>query len=137
VGDYCTRWADVRRAHCKGPLSCENEIRDLRVMRERIKWEGKAPERMRYCTARASISKGAIYSWHKAHPSILITYHTATPFPNPTFKGFHRRSPRLPFHNITFRQTHPYWTLRDNIGSTDDPDAFIFFHISPFHIITS
>jgi len=91
---------------------------------------------MRYCAARASLTKGAIYSWHKAQPSIRITYHTAAPFPNAILKGLDRRSPCTPFHNITLWQ-YSYWTLQANLGSTDDPDALEFLHISPIHIITS
>jgi len=91
-------------SHCKGSVSCGNETRDLRVMRECIKWEEYTTERMRYCAARASLTKGAIYSWHKAQPSIRITYHTAAPFPNAILKGLDRRSPCTPFHNITLRQ---------------------------------
>jgi len=89
---------------CKGSVSCGNETRDLWVMPKWIKWEEYAPERMHYCTACASLTKGAIYSWHKAQPSIRITYHTATPFPNAILKGLNRQSPCTPFHNITLQQ---------------------------------
>jgi hypothetical protein len=46
----------------------------------------------------ASTSKGAIYSWFKAHPSIFITYHMAAPFPIQTHKGLDQRSPLTSFH---------------------------------------
>jgi len=104
---------------CKGYISCENETRDLRVMREWNKWEENALEWMRYGAARASLIKAQSILGKRHHPPyhhishgrtlsqsdtqrILSTIFLHYPFTSSHSGNIHSGPTTIPAHSFTF-----------------------------------